>query len=314
MRHAILEAYWRDSRWREVILLAAGQLGVVDNRPYDAGLFLNDLRQLESSDPADAGRPTVLAGRGLADIGASGVSSTIRRDVMRELHQTMQDRDLETDRLHGPRVSCRGSVTWPASLARSRRLARRSRRLGAVPQVRRMAAATCSRPSTPSPTPSSSVSSNNEGYINPKWWGGEDSPGLALAHDGASPNPAAKNQVPSPRFWQRPASSARIGTATRSSACRGMKPPRTPRGWQNSGKLQIANCESGAVVNLEEMATQRVGSLVRLPTDAEWLRLTGGEKEGKKDRYPWDVPGSGRVTEYEKEEGTESHPGAGKYP
>ena len=49
MRHAILEAHWRDSRWREVILLAAGQLGVVDNRQYDAGLFLNDLRQLESS-------------------------------------------------------------------------------------------------------------------------------------------------------------------------------------------------------------------------------------------------------------------------
>ena len=102
VRHAILEAHWRDSRWREVILLAAGQLGVVDNRQYDAGVFLNDLRQLESSDPADAGRPTVLAGRALADIGASGVSPTIRRDVMRELRQTMQDRDLETDRVHEP--------------------------------------------------------------------------------------------------------------------------------------------------------------------------------------------------------------------
>ena len=38
------------------------------------GRFLNDLRQMESSDPADAGRPTVLAGRALADIGASGVN------------------------------------------------------------------------------------------------------------------------------------------------------------------------------------------------------------------------------------------------
>ena len=56
VRYAILEAHWRDSRWREVILLAAGQLGVVDNRQYDAGLFLNDLRQLESPD-----RPTLAA-------------------------------------------------------------------------------------------------------------------------------------------------------------------------------------------------------------------------------------------------------------
>ena len=108
VRYAILEAHWRDSRWREVILLAAGQLGVVDNRQYDAGLFLNDLRQLESPDPTDAGRSIVLAGRALADIGASGVSPTIRRNVMRELCQTMQDRDLETDRLHEPpRIAAR---------------------------------------------------------------------------------------------------------------------------------------------------------------------------------------------------------------
>ena len=41
-RHDILTKYWRDGRWREVILFAAGQLGVVDNRQYDAGAFLND--------------------------------------------------------------------------------------------------------------------------------------------------------------------------------------------------------------------------------------------------------------------------------
>ena len=39
------------------------------------------------------------------------------------------------------------------------------------------------------------------------------------------------------------------------------------------------------------------GTVVRLPTEEEWLRLAGGEKEGKKERYPWDLPGSGRVTE-----------------
>ncbi|MBM4457138.1 MAG: NACHT domain-containing protein [Chloroflexi bacterium] len=101
-RHDILTKRWRDGRWREVLLLAAGQLGVVDNRQYDAGLFLNDLRSMEPAGPDDAGRPAVLAGRALADIGASGVNPTTRRDLMRELRQTMQDRDLETDRLHDP--------------------------------------------------------------------------------------------------------------------------------------------------------------------------------------------------------------------
>ena len=45
------------------------------------------------------------------------------------------------------------------------------------------------------------------------------------------------------------------------------------------------------------------GTILRLPTEAEGLRLAGGEKDGKKERYPWDGPRSGCVTEYETEEG-----------
>ena len=59
--------------------------------------------------------------------------------------------------------------------------------------------------------------------------------------------------------------------------------------WRN-GQLSTLNLQPGAFIP-------------RLPTDAEWLRLAGGEKEGKRERYPWDVPGSGRVTDYEKDEG-----------
>ena len=59
--------------------------------------------------------------------------------------------------------------------------------------------------------------------------------------------------------------------------------------WRN-GQLETFNLQIGTFTP-------------RLPTDAEWLRLAGGEKEGKKDRYPWDVPRSGRVTDYETEAG-----------
>ncbi len=52
------------------------------------------------------------------------------------------------------------------------------------------------------------------------------------------------------------------------------------------------------------------GTLVRLPTDAEWLRLAGGEKEGKQERYPWDAPGSRSVTDLETAACKKDAPGA----
>ena len=61
--------------------------------------------------------------------------------------------------------------------------------------------------------------------------------------------------------------------------------------WRCNGKLQV--CVERAIWRTGTGSSTRV----RLPTDAEWLRLAGGEREGKKERYPWDVPGSGRVTD-----------------
>ena len=63
--------------------------------------------------------------------------------------------------------------------------------------------------------------------------------------------------------------------------------------WR-SGKLEDSTARSASV-------DARVAT--RLPTDAEWLRLAGGEKDGKRNRYPWDVSGSDRVTDYESESG-----------
>jgi len=58
-----------------------------------------------------------------------------------------------------------------------------------------------------------------------------------------------------------------------------------------SSRLQVWRNGQLVTFNLQP------ATLIRLPTDAEWLRLAGGEPEGKKERYPWDAPGSGRVTE-----------------
>ena len=307
VRHAILEAHWRDSRWREVILLAAGQLGVVDNRQYDAGLFLNDLRQLESSDPADAGRPTVLAGRALADIGASGVSPTIRRDVMRELRQTMEGRDLETNRLHEPsrivpRIRYAAGEAWDE--------------LGGLPDDLD-AWVQCPKCADPSPGSGQVLGGdllaakypvtntqferfvNDEGYINPKWWGGEDSSGWRWCMK--PPDWRGEGPVTQPEYWQHP----RFGRDHRGYPVVGVS-------WYEAvayanwlaEQWQIADCRLQVWRDgkFEEWKLE-AGSFVRLPTDAEWLRLAGGETEGKRERYPWGVRGSGRVTDYETEHG-----------
>jgi len=101
-RAEMLAAHWEDDRWREVLLLAAGVLGVVDGHQSDASVYVTSLRQLEPADPANLGRGVVLAGRALADIGQRNVNLITRRDVMRDLRLTMQDRDLETEGLHDP--------------------------------------------------------------------------------------------------------------------------------------------------------------------------------------------------------------------
>ena len=183
-RRAMLGAHWEDDRWREVILLAAGQLGVVENKPYDASAFLFDLRQMEPGDPANAGRPAVLAGRALADIGARGVNQATRRDVMRELRQTMQDLDPDTDRPNAP----------PRIAPRTRYAAGEAwDELGGLPDD---LDAGCCAPSAPTLRRAQGRSwrrfarrqvSRHQRPIRafrpgrwlrqPRWWGGENSPG-----------------------------------------------------------------------------------------------------------------------------------------
>jgi len=103
-RTEMIAAHWEDDRWREVLLLAAGVLGVVDGNQSDASAYVTSLRQLEPNDPADTGRGAMLAGRALADIGLRNVNPATRRDVLRDLRVTMQDLHPDTERPNEPSV------------------------------------------------------------------------------------------------------------------------------------------------------------------------------------------------------------------
>lgn len=74
--------------WREVLLLAIGHLGVVDEREITAG---NVLVALVEKTPGRPGEAVVLAGTALADLGEKGVLPEVRAKVVSALLGTMRD-------------------------------------------------------------------------------------------------------------------------------------------------------------------------------------------------------------------------------
>jgi hypothetical protein len=113
-RRAMLERHWEDPRWSEVILLAAGVLGIVHGSRRRAGDFLEDLLKMEPANPENAGRQVVLAGRALADIGRGNAEAASWRWLMESLRQTMQDIDPEDGHRMTRLSSSRAHATLPA--------------------------------------------------------------------------------------------------------------------------------------------------------------------------------------------------------
>ena len=140
----------------------------------------------------------------------------------------------------------------------------------------------------------------DEGYENPNYWGGEQSIGWQWCVKGERRGSSAGEVQP--EYWQHP----RFGRDRRGYPVVGVS-------WYEATAYaawlaewwRIANSKLQVWRNgqLETFNPQPGTFVPRLPTDTEWLRLAGGEKEGKKDRYPWDVPRSGRVTNYETNDG-----------
>jgi formylglycine-generating enzyme required for sulfatase activity len=306
-RAGMLVAHWEDDRWREVLLLAAGVLGVVDGHQSDASAYVTSLRQMEPADPANLGRGVVLAGRALADIGQRNVNPITRRDVMRDLRLTMQDRDLETEQPHDPahvepRTRYAAGEAWdelgglPEDLDAWVYCARNVTGTSEVPVTWRGLLA--------AKYPVTNLQFDRfiqaGGYDTPRWWGGEESIGWQWRAKGQRLYSSAGTDQP--EYWQHP----RFGKDRRGYPVVGVSwyeaaayATWLTEQWQAaSSKLQV--WRDG---RLETWPLTPDSCLVRLPTATEWLWLAGGEKEGGRKRYPWDPPGKGRVTDSASETG-----------
>ena len=84
----ILSDHIDDDNWHEVIQLAIGYIGIIQQRDEAAGAVLQKLLDEAPGKPAQA---TVLAGEALIDMGAAGVTPQSHRAVIRALSDSMLD-------------------------------------------------------------------------------------------------------------------------------------------------------------------------------------------------------------------------------
>ncbi|MEW6086580.1 MAG: SUMF1/EgtB/PvdO family nonheme iron enzyme [Chloroflexota bacterium] len=91
-RRKRLKEHWSNPRWREVILLTAGELTL---RSDDLVDFINDLRiQDEGDDPELFGQAALLAGLAVADVGEKNFENKkVVREVRKELEFIAKDYD-----------------------------------------------------------------------------------------------------------------------------------------------------------------------------------------------------------------------------
>jgi formylglycine-generating enzyme required for sulfatase activity len=94
-RRKRLKEHWANPRWREVILLTAGELTL---RSDDLVDFINDLRILDEENEASLiGQAALLAGLAVRDVGAQNFENKkIVREVRNELELVAKDIDPDT--------------------------------------------------------------------------------------------------------------------------------------------------------------------------------------------------------------------------
>ena len=88
-RREMIEKHWSNPRWQEVILLTAGQLMLFTSKALDT--FINELRLLETDNTKLSGRPVVLAGKAIVDVGPENFKRKLLRDVQEDLVEIMQN-------------------------------------------------------------------------------------------------------------------------------------------------------------------------------------------------------------------------------
>jgi formylglycine-generating enzyme required for sulfatase activity len=287
-RREMLRAQWEDPRWHEVILLSAGQLGIVEAKKDDVSDLLVDLLEMEPRDPEDAGRQVVLAGRALADIGPRSVTRRTGRWVLEALRETMQDRDPETKRPNDPpRIPVRTRYAAGEVLDE----------LGWLPDdlhawVRCSGIAEDGGDLLVMKYPVTNAQFEHfiqaDGYENPPYWGGAGSEGWQWRLT-EHPSYRGEDPVTEPEYWHDP----RFGKERRGYPVVGVSWYEATAyaawlmellGHVRHGDPDLLPEDRDLVADLLETGATEV----RLPTEGEWERMAGGVAD--KDRYPWDPP------------------------
>jgi len=94
-RREMVAKHWANPRWQEVILLTAGQLMLNASMALDT--FINELRtQDDHQEPELIGRPALLAGLAVIDVGREHFRRKVIQDVRDDLLELAQNLDLQT--------------------------------------------------------------------------------------------------------------------------------------------------------------------------------------------------------------------------
>jgi len=304
-RRTLLQSHWKDPRWQEVILLAAGQLGIAESRTDDVSDFIEDLLKMESPNPESVGRPALLAGRALTDIGQRSVNNNTRRWVLQALRVSSQDLDPEREEPNQPmRVPIRtraaaadtlDELGWlPPDLYQFVRIAPGDPQAAAIRTV-------LPRPDYPfciglHPVTNAQYARFLEAgdYAEERLWSdlpkfAEDSqpmPGQTWGDEGwkwlkgmqedRERSPDGLHVLP--RFWNDP----RFGIGRKGAPVVGVT-------WYEANAYCRWLCKHWDDPDMleAEAIPGLPPRLVRLPTEAEWALAAGGDQpEG---RYPWDA-------------------------
>lgn len=288
----MLQAHWQDPRWREVILLAAGEVCIVMNSKMLARNFLDTVLALTTNDAAHEGKAAVLAGRALYDVGVATVPQKTAQRIQGELRETMQAWDVARNQ---PQVEPRiiPAVRYEAGLVLDM--------LGWLPPdlhdwVRCHGCADGGGDLWVGKYPVTNAQfelfMQAGGYENAALWGGGDSAAWQWRMEKHNTDWRGVGPVTEPEHWR----TERFGQRRRGFPVVGVSwyEAQSYCAWLAELLARLAaadnmvtEAERALVADLLAAGAQTV----RLPSDAEWARCAGGEA---KDRYPWD--GTGRAT------------------